>query len=179
MRDSALDDNTSHVIIIRKTSSARHSSEVDRWCSEFEKLCRARGVRITSQRLAVYRALVQDLTHPTADSIYKRLSGILKGLSPATVYRTLEFLERENLVRRVSAPEAVARFDANLAGHQHLVCRVCGSMADISLPELSESKIPTVSGFIVEELDIKLVGRCQTCSSSGLKSRKHTAKATS
>jgi Fur family transcriptional regulator, peroxide stress response regulator len=167
------------VIIIRRTLEVRPAKEVDHWCAEFEKLCRARGVRVTPQRLAVYRALVQDLTHPTADSVYKRLSGQFRGLSPATVYRTLEFLERENLVRRVSAPEAVARFDANLAAHQHLVCRICGSMADISLPELSDPKLPTVSGFIVEELDIKLIGCCQACSSSGLKNRKRTANATS
>ena len=167
------------MIIIRRSFAARPAKEVDHWCAEFEKQCRARGVRVTPQRLAVYRALVQDLTHPTADSVYKRLSGHFRGLSPATVYRTLEFLERENLVRRVSAPEAVARFDANLAAHQHLVCRVCGSMADISLPELSDSKLPTVAGFVVEELDIKLVGCCHTCAGSESKSRKRMVKATS
>jgi Fur family transcriptional regulator, peroxide stress response regulator len=167
------------VIIIRRTLASRQPNEVDHWCAEFEESCRNRGVRVTPQRLAVYRALVQDVSHPTADSLYKRLKGNFRGLSPATVYRTLEFLERENLIRRVSAPEAVARFDANLAAHQHLVCRICGSMADISLPELSDSKLPTVSGFVIEELDIKLVGRCGICSGAGYKNRKHTAKATS
>src|SRR6185503_2208752 len=171
-----LDDNNSHVIINRKKSDFRHSADVDQWCDDFEKLCRARGVRVTSQRLAVYRALVEDTSHPTADSVCKRLSHF-RGLSPATVYRTLEFLSRENLIRRVSAPEAVGRFDANLMGHQHLVCRICGSMTDVSVPELTESQLPTVSGFIVEELDIKLVGRCRTCASAS--SRKRTAKAIS
>ena len=164
------------MIINRKKSDLRQQTEVDRWCDDFEKLCRARGVRVTPQRLAVYRALVEDLSHPTADSVYKRLSHF-RGLSPATVYRTLEFLSRENLIRRVSAPEAVGRFDANLAGHQHLVCRICGSMTDVSVPKLSDPELPTVSGFIVEELDIKLVGRCRACASSS--GRKRAAKATS
>jgi hypothetical protein len=44
---------------------------------------------------------------------------------------------------------------------------------------LSDSKLPTVSGFVIEELDIKLVGRCGICSGAGCKNRKHTAKATS
>ena len=161
--------------INRSKSSARHSREVDRWCLEFETLCRVRGVRVTPQRLAVYRALAEDLTHPTADSVYRKLKEHYPGLSQATVYRTLEFLEREALIRRVSAPEAVGRFDANLAGHQHLVCRLCGSMTDVSLPELHEPELPAVSGFIVEELDIKLVGRCRACSGSTLKSRKLAA----
>ena len=95
----------------------------------------------------------------------------MSGMSQATVYRTLEFLEREKLVRRVSAPEAVARFDANLDFHQHLVCRRCGRLTDVAVPELRKPKIPNVPGFIVEELDIRLVGRCRDCSGSSLKRR--------
>jgi len=54
--------------------ATRHGREVDGWCSEFEKLCRSRGIRVTAQRLAVYRALAEDLAHPTAESVYSRLS---------------------------------------------------------------------------------------------------------
>jgi Fur family peroxide stress response transcriptional regulator len=164
---------------ISKTQHPRQATEIDRWCLEFESLCRSRGVRVTTQRLAVYRALAEDVTHPTADSVYKRLGARFPGLSQATVYRTLEFLEREKLIRRVSAPEAVGRFDANIAGHQHLVCRVCGSMTDVSLPELSEPLVPKVSGFVVEELDIKLVGRCRSCSGPSTTGRRRSKKATS
>jgi Fur family peroxide stress response transcriptional regulator len=154
------------VVINRSNSEERKASEVNRWCKEFERLCRARGVRVTPQRLALYRALAEDLTHPTADSVYRRISRQFPGLSQATVYRTLELLEREKLIRRVSAPEAVARFDANQAAHQHLICRVCGNMTDVSLPEYNTLNLPTVSDFIIEEMDIKLVGRCRACSKS-------------
>jgi Fur family transcriptional regulator, peroxide stress response regulator len=153
----------------------RHRSEVNGWCSEFEKLCRARGIRVTAQRLAVYRALAGDLAHPTAESVYGRLSSQLPGLSQATIYRTLQFLESENLIRKVSSPGAVGRFDANVDPHQHLVCRVCGSLEDISVPELHSAVIPKVSGFTVEELDIRLVGRCESCLSSKSKAPKRRA----
>ena len=158
--------------ISRTSKTNRAGSDVDQWCSAFEKLCRARGIRITPQRLAVYRALAEDLAHPTVESVYARLSKQLPGLSQATIYRTLQFLEDENLIRRVSSPGAIGRFDANIGPHQHLLCRACGSLQDISIPALHSAIIPRVSGFTVEELDIRLVGLCERCSNSNSKPQK-------
>jgi Fur family transcriptional regulator, peroxide stress response regulator len=160
---------------INRTTAGRRGNDVDHWCSDFEKLCRSRGIRVTPQRLAVYRALAEDLAHPTAESVYARLTSQLPGLSQATIYRTLQFLEDENLIRRVSSPGAIGRFDANIDPHQHLLCRLCGSLKDISIPALHSAVIPRVSGFTVEELDIRLVGLCNTCSSSQSKSHKRRA----
>ena len=169
------DDNNSHVRIKRNNVLTRHGGEVDDWCSDFERQCRGRGIRVTPQRLAVYRALAEDLAHPTAESVYGRLSKQLPGLSQATIYRTLQFFESENLIRKVSSPGAIGRFDANVDPHQHLVCRVCGSLEDISVPELHSASIPKVAGFEVEELDIRLVGVCEACSSA--KSKAQTRRA--
>jgi len=160
---------------INRTTAGRRGSDADHWCSDFEKLCRSRGIRVTPQRLAVYRALAEDLAHPTAESVYVRLSKQLPGLSQATIYRTLQFLEDENLIRRVSSPGAIGRFDANIGPHQHLLCRVCGSLKDISVPALHAAAIPKVSGFKVEELDIRLVGVCETCSNCKSKLQKRGA----
>lgn len=150
----------------RNTMPTRHRDEVANWCSEFERLCRSRRIRVTPQRLAVYRALAEDLSHPTAESVYGRLSKQLPGLSQATIYRNLQFFESENLIRRVSSPGAIGRFDANVGPHQHLLCRVCGRLEDISVPELHKARIPHIEGFKVEELDIRLVGLCGSCSRS-------------
>jgi len=164
LTDVVPDDNNSHVRINRNKLTTRHGTEVDGWCSEFEKQCRARGIRVTPQRLAVYRALAEDLAHPTVESVYSRLSKQLPGLSQATIYRTLQFFEDENLIKRVSSPGAIGRFDANVGPHQHLLCRICGRLEDISVPELHKARIPKVPGFNVEELDIRLVGLCEACS---------------
>jgi len=149
----------------RKKVGLRQPAEVDRWGAAFEAQCRSRGLRVTAQRLAVYRAVAADLSHPTAESVYARVRTQLPMLSPATVYRILESLQREALVRRVSTTGGGARFDANLAPHQHLVCRVCGSMMDHFAPSLAATPLPTtpVQGFVIEELDIRLVGRCDRC----------------
>jgi Fe2+ or Zn2+ uptake regulation protein len=119
---------------------ASESRTVDQLCEAFTRRCRAHGVRVTTQRLAVYRALAEDPSHPTADSIYQRLRGAMPALSPATVYRVLE----------------------------SLVCRVCGRMTDVHPATVPTSVVGRVAArarprFVVEDVDIRIVGRCQTC----------------
>jgi Fur family peroxide stress response transcriptional regulator len=149
----------------------RSRQEIESWCSEFVNLCRSRGIKVTAQRLSVYRALAEDLSHPSADAIFARLKKTSPTISQATVYRTLEFLAKENLIRRVSGPESLARFDANLSQHQHLFCRECGKFSDISLPDLVRRQLPKVTDFIVEDMDIRLVGLCSNCSHKKSKRR--------
>jgi Fe2+ or Zn2+ uptake regulation protein len=143
-------------------------ADLERRCREFEARCRAHGYRLTPQRLAVYRALAADDSHPTADVVYERVRAVLPTLSQATVYRILESLERERLVRRVSTTGGVGRFDATLEPHQHLVCRVCGRMVDHFAPAVEGAplRLGRIAGFVIEELDVRLVGRCAACAGS-------------
>src|SRR3990172_7925698 len=142
---------------------ARRTGEVALRDADFEQRCRARGLRVTAQRLAVYTVLAEDPSHPTAESVYALVQPRMSSLSRATVYRILESLEREKLIRRVSTTAGGTRFDANLAPHQHLVCRVCGRIADFSAPWLARKAVHAVPGFVVEDLDIRIVGRCTGC----------------
>ncbi len=139
--------------------------EVSGWCARFEKECRKRRLRMTVQRLAVYRALAGDTTHPTADALHAKLQGSLAGLSMATVYRILESLEREGFVQRVSSRDGVGRFDANLAPHHHLVCRSCGSITDLVEESLARIRLPKrgLTRFTPEALDIRVIGICAPC----------------
>jgi Fur family peroxide stress response transcriptional regulator len=143
----------------------RNRQEVARWCARFEEQCRTRGLRFTTQRLAVYRALAQDASHPTAESVYARLKLQMTSLSFATVYRILERLEDEGLIRRVSTAKGVRRFDANLEPHQHFVCRLCNGITDHA--ELPHAQLPLPwrgpRGFTAEELEIRIVGICGSC----------------
>ena len=52
------------------------------------------GVRITPQRHAILEYLVESMTHPTADDIYKALEGKFPNMSVATVYNNLRVFKR-------------------------------------------------------------------------------------
>jgi Fe2+ or Zn2+ uptake regulation protein len=151
--------------------SAGGPGTVDQLCEAFTRRCRAQGVRVTTQRLAVYRALVEDQSHPTADAIHRRLRTGMPSLAPATVYRVLESLVEDGLLRRVSTTGGAGRFDANLTRHQHLICRVCGRMTDVPTPAAAAVRATDVDRiaararprFVVEDVDVRIVGRCETC----------------
>jgi len=117
------------------------------------------------QRMAVFRALVEDTTHPTADTVFSRLRHTMPSLSLATVYRILEMLDREDLIRRVGTANGVSRFEANLDLHQHLICKECGSITDVEEKSLSQLHLPNTrfAGFMAEELDIRIIGTCGEC----------------
>ena len=161
--------NRNVAVAPKRSRFARTAGQVDWWCARFEKECRRRGMRMTPQRLAVYRALAEDITHPTADALLAKLRVGMKGLSRATVYRILESLEREGFVSRVSTTDGVGRYDANLAPHQHLVCRRCGQIADMELAALKPLRLPRrgPAGFVLEALDIRVVGTCERCRQPG------------
>jgi len=120
---------------------------------------------MTQQRLAVFRELAKDASHPSIETLYARLQRHLPSLSLATVYRVLASLESERLVRRLNLEEGGARFDANIEPHQHLVCRVCDSIADVEVPSLARLDLDDLStgDFTQERLDIRIVGVCAEC----------------
>ena len=148
-----------------KVGRARAAAIREAWCARFVEQCRRRGVRVTPQRSAVYRALAADATHPTAESVYDQVRAGMTTLSFATVYRILEFLEHEGLIRKVSTTRGITRYDANMGPHQHLVCRRCESMTDLdgqSFGKLPSSAVAP-AGFLVEEIEVRVVGLCPTC----------------
>ena len=148
----------------RRTGRAG-AAAVAAMCASFVARCRERGVRVTPQRLAIYRALAGDPGHPTADVVYGRVRAAMPALAPGTVYRILEALVRDGLLRRVSTTGGAGRFDANLAPHQHVICRVCGRMTDVVMPGLEVGPLAgrAAPGFVVEEVDVRIVGRCRGC----------------
>ena len=122
-------------------------------------------MRVTPQRLAVYRVLAEQTSHPTAERVSAAVRERMRSLSPATVYRILDSLREAGLIRRVSTYAGVARYDANLAPHHHLVCRLCGEMTDLPAPALEAPRVEElhVPGFVVEELELRVLGRCRRC----------------
>ncbi len=162
-----LNDIYYHVIMITmmRQSKSRSIEFVEARCSGFVSRCRREGIRVTPQRMAVFKALIEDTTHPTADTVYSRLRHSMPALSLATVYRILETLDKEGLIRRVGTANGVSRFEANLDIHQHMVCKKCGSIIDIEHESLSQLRPPNtrLAGFMAENLDIRIIGICSEC----------------
>ena len=96
----------------------------------FKSVCREAGLKLTPQRLEIYRELSGTTEHPSVDVIFQRVRDRLPTISLDTVYRTLATLEEIGAIIRVEAFDDRAHFDADISPHHHFVCRECGAIRD-------------------------------------------------
>ncbi|HJU29593.1 MAG TPA: transcriptional repressor [Candidatus Binataceae bacterium] len=103
---------------------------------EFAARCRAGGLAVTPQRLAVIEALLASTDHPRAEDIFAQVRTRHPYISLATVHRTLETLCRVGEARKVTLLHDSARYDGNMTPHHHVVCVNCRRVRDIEVSGL-------------------------------------------
>jgi len=125
---------------------------------------KAKGLRVTPQRFAVYANLLDRTDHPTAEQILHDLNRDAPTSSQATVYSSLQVLQSAGLVREVLLEEGVCRYDANTTPHHHFRCHCCGTIEDIAWDQLSGVTLNQVrSGLMVDRYEVTLHGVCEAC----------------
>ena len=110
--------------------------------NEFFDKCRQSGLSVTPQRLAVYKELINDETHPNPESVYKAIKMEYPTISLATVYKTLETFEKHGIVSVVTPLHETVRYDAKTHHHHHIVCVRCKKVMDIEDEGLEQLAIP-------------------------------------
>lgn len=130
--------------------------------------CRAAGLVLTPQRLAVFRHLEAGPGHPSVEELCGSVRRELPTLSLATVYKTLDALARIGAVRRVSGAGAGSRWDAGLESHHHLVCIECGRVRDVADARLDAVKGRAAAlagrhGFRAVSHVVEILGHCAAC----------------
>lgn len=92
---------------------------------------REKKLKLTPQRLAVYKYLMSTKEHPSAEIIYKALQLDYPTMSLATVYKALKTLVEVNLVQEINVGEGNFRYDANSHEHAHIQCINCSKVSDL------------------------------------------------
>ncbi|MDX9702324.1 MAG: transcriptional repressor [Candidatus Auribacterota bacterium] len=136
---------------------------------KFEEICRKHDLRITPQRVAIYRELTGDKSHPTADMIYRRMRKIFPFISFDTVNRTLNTFAQIGLIDSVECSGRGSRYDPNTERHHHLRCIQCNKISDFYDSSLDKIEIPkhVHEGFTVLNTSVVLTGICINCSKKG------------
>ncbi|WP_232697837.1 Fur family transcriptional regulator [Brevibacillus daliensis] len=130
------------------------------------EMLKNQGVRMTPQRHAILAFLLETMTHPTADEIYKALEGKFPNMSVATIYNNLRVFKDAGLVRELTYGDASSRFDANVEEeHYHIICSDCGSIHDFHFPYLGkvEEEASNQAGFKVCGHRMEVYGVCTDC----------------
>ena len=91
---------------------------------------------MTKYEKAIYDIVATSHEHLTAGQIYERLKDDYPKVAPATVYNNLNKLWESGFIRKVSMEGMPDRYDS-AQKHDHLVCKQCGKIMDISFEDLT------------------------------------------
>ena len=136
--------------------------------TQLEDALRARGMRVTPQRVLIHRALRELDHHVTADEVLTSVAERLPNASLPTVYSTLELLEELGMVRRVAARSGAALYDPRVDPHQHAVCRSCGRVEDLDAEVNSARALRAARrrGFHPSDAELVVSGLCGDCAAA-------------
>ncbi len=133
--------------------------------AELVEALRKHGHRVTMPRLLVHRLVRSSDRHLTPEQVHAELAPDHPGLSPATIYGTLELLDDLGFVRRVSTPRGGIVYDPRLDDHHHVICRSCGRVQDIDaqIDTSQAEQAAKTAGFETGHGQLTLSGLCPDC----------------
>lgn len=145
------------------------SNEIERRFEHYKTKAREAGIKLTRQRLEIFREIASRTDHPDAESIYHAVHDRMPSVSLDTVCRTLWLLYDLNLIATYGQIRDTVHFDPDPAPHNHYICVQCGIIRDLAAPELDDFPIPPESGAFgtVLAFRVELCGICESCARSG------------
>ncbi|MGM9521451.1 MAG: Fur family transcriptional regulator [Oscillospiraceae bacterium] len=116
---------------------------------------------MTKYEKAIYDIVTTSYEHLTVNQVYERLKDSYPKVAPATVYNNLNKLWETGFIRKVSIEGMPDRYDS-VQKHDHLVCKQCGKIMDISFEDLT-APLRSQLGEDFLFYDLKVYYLCPEC----------------
>ena len=136
---------------------------------KFREYLSTQNKRLTRERDIVLEQVFSSHEHFDREELVSTLttSSGDRRVSRATVYRTLQELERSGLLRKVARANGrdVFEHDYGYPQHDHLICGECGSLTEFPATEISKvvSAVSATHGFRQSGLRLEVYGTCDEC----------------
>ncbi len=126
---------------------------------------REKGLKVTSQRLAICTFILSRKDHPTAEQIYQELRNEYPTISLGTIYKTLHLLQELGLIQELGFNEGSVRYDPDMELHINMVCSKCGKISDYKAENVEKlwSAIISDLGFKPKGQRIDIYFECNDC----------------
>lgn len=136
--------------------------------AEFRRFLARGKFRKTPERFTILRRVLTMDSHFDVESLHHALEGDGFHVSRATVYNTVELLEKAAILRKNEFGQPAAVYELTTDRHIHLVCRNCGSIQEIPAPPDLTGQVMALEmpGFKAESCSITVTGLCEKCSGS-------------
>jgi len=140
-------------------------SHGERRLEHLRSVAREAGLKLTHQRLEIFREIAGSEEHPDAETIFRAVQQRMPTVSLDTVYRTLWMLHDLGLVTTLGPQRSGVRFDANLERHHHFSCVRCGLVRDFESPKLDDLPLPDGLSSLGSVLNahVEVRGLCARC----------------
>ena len=127
-----------------------------------------KGLKITPQRIAILEAIYTLNNHPTVEDIVNYIRKDNPNIAKGTVYKVLDTLEENQLVKKVKTDKEVMRYDGIVKNHHHLYCSECDLIEDYydeELDKLLENHFnnKNIEGFKLEDIVLQIRGTFEKC----------------
>ena len=135
---------------------------------ELTATLRQRGLRVTPQRLFIYRALTELDRHVSAEEVLAVVAESLPNVSLPTVYSTLDLFEEMGLVRRLGVTQGAVLYDPRPDPHSHKVCDRCGAIEDFEADHDLAAALRRAGrgGFKAGRAEVVVHGLCKRCATA-------------
>lgn len=125
-----------------------------------------RGHRITPQRIAILRTLIESTGHPSVEDIFDKVRLSFPTTSLATVYKTISLVKELGEVLELEFSNVQNRYDGTRPyPHPHLICVKCKKILDPQLNSLEEMTQELIShtGYRILSHRLDFYGLCPVC----------------
>ena len=126
-------------------------------------------MRSTKQRSMILEVLQGTKTHPTAGWVYEQVREHYSNISLGTIYRNLNLLKDNGIIRELKFGKNTARYDANSEPHHHIFCLECGKLEDVKCtvhPDLTKT-VEEENGYTIVSHQLEFSGICPDCLKNG------------
>lgn len=123
----------------------------------------AKGLKITPQRIAILEAIEKLHNHPTAENIIEYIRRNHPNIATATVYKVLDALAANDLIKKVKTDRDIMRYDAITENHHHLYCAESDRIEDYFDKDLNEMissyfEKKGIPGFEIADIKLQIIG---------------------
>lgn len=140
--------------------------DLDQALSAAEARCTALGERMTPPRRRVLELLLAEGEPVKAYDLIARYGVDGTAAKPPTVYRALDFLEKQGLAHRIASISAYVACAGGDKAHAaaFLICDCCGVTREVATPaDVALDAAARAAGFTVERTTVEAHGRCDAC----------------
>jgi Fur family peroxide stress response transcriptional regulator len=131
---------------------------------EIRNKLKEKNLKVTPQRVAILEAIERLNNHPTAENIIDFIRKNHPNIATGTVYKVLDALVENGLIKKVKTEIDIMRYDAFLENHHHLYCSDSDRIEDYIDDELNDLldrhfEKNGIPGFRIEDIRLQIIGK--------------------